>query len=312
MRKTFALSFLAIALAATNAFAIGEARMSGKILDVETKQPIEGAVMSADATGERTIHQKFPAKKDGTYTVFLLYGTMKYTFTASAPGYEPYSETMKLTLGETNKKDFLLAKTGSSGTTTTTTTSIEFKEKADPAVDAYNAGAQRANAGDLAGAMAKFQEAVTAKPDLLAGWMAIAKMGLRTKEYPRSIEAAKKVLDIDNEDADMWGVLYQAYTATGDKANAAIAEKKMPANAGTLFNQAAALINKGKDAEAEAALKRAVEVDDKMAVAWYELGMLYVRAGKNGEAKQALTKYLEVAPDGKDVATAKEMIKYLK
>src|SRR5215211_4519502 len=139
MRRTSALSLIVLALAATNAFAIGEARMSGKILDAATKQPIEGAVMSADATGERTVHQRFPAKKDGTYTVFLLHGTMKYTFTASAPGYEPYSETMKLTLGETNKKDFLLAKTGTGGTTTTTT-SVEFKEKADPAVDAYNAG----------------------------------------------------------------------------------------------------------------------------------------------------------------------------
>jgi tetratricopeptide (TPR) repeat protein len=311
MRRTLALSLILLAFTATNAFAIGEARMAGKVVDMATKQPIEGAVVTVDATEERTIHQTFPAKKDGSYTVFLLYGTIKYKVTVSAAGYEPYVEIIKFSLGETNKKDFLLAKSGASATTTTTT-SIEFKEKADPAVDAYNAGAQLANAGDLPGAMAKFQEAVTAKPDLLAGWMAIAKMGLRTKEYPRSIEAAKKVLDIDNEDADMWGVLYQAYTATGDKANAAIAEKKMPANAGVLFNQAAALINKGKDAEAEAALKRAVEVDDKMAVAWYELGMLYVRAGKNAEAKQSLTKYLEVAPDGKDVATAKEMIKYLK
>ena len=310
MRRTLALSLILLALSATNAFAIGEARMTGKVLDAATKQPIEGAVVTADATAERTIHQTFPAKKDGTYTVFLLYGTIPYKFTVTAPGYEPYSEVTKLTLGETNKKDFLLAKTGTP--TTTTTTTVEFREKADPAVDAYNTGAQLANSGDLAGAMAKFEEAVAAKPDLLAGWMAIAKMGLRTKEYPKSINAAKKVLDIDNEDSDMWGVLYQAYTATGDKANAAIAEKKMPANAGTLFNQAAALINKGKDDEAEVALKKAVEVDEKMGVAWYELGMLYVRAGKNADAKKALTKYLEVAPDGKDVATAKEMINYLK
>ena len=40
--------------------------------------------------------------------------------------------------------------------------------------------------------------------------------------------------------------------------------------------------------------------------------MLYVRAGKNAEAREALTKYLEIEPTGKDAPTAKEMLKYVK
>jgi tetratricopeptide (TPR) repeat protein len=311
MRRTFALTLILLALPATHAFAIGEARMTGKIFDAATKKPIEGAVVQADATEERTVSQKFPAKKDGSYTVFLLYGTIRYKFTVTAPGYEPYVETMKLKLGETNSKDFFLAKPGS-GATGPAQVNVEVKEKVDPAVDAYNAGAHLANAGDVAGAMAKFEEAVAAKPDLLAGWMAIAKTALKAKQYPKAIEAAKKVVEIDDEDTEMWAVLHQAYTATGDKANAAIAEKKLPANASSLFNEAARLINQGKDGEAEAALKRAVEIDDTMAVAWYELGMVYVRTAKNADARQALTKYLELEPNGKDAPTAKEMLNYLK
>ena len=311
MRRTLAFTLFLLALPATHAFAIGEARMTGKVLDAETKKPIEGAVIQADATEERTVSMKFPAKKDGTYTVFLLYGTIHYKFTVSAPGYEPYVETMKLKLGETNAKDFFLAKPGS-GATGPAQVNVEVKEKADPAVDAYNAGAQLANAGDAAGAIAKFEEAVAAKPDLLAGWMALAKTAVKAKQYPKAIEAAKKVVEIDDEDTDMWAVLYQAYTATGDKANAAIAEKKMPANAGSLFNEAARLINQGKDGEAEAALKQAIAIDEKMAVAWYELGMVYVRTSKNADAKQALAKYLELEPNGKDAPTAKEMLNYLK
>ncbi|HKR66281.1 MAG TPA: tetratricopeptide repeat protein [Thermoanaerobaculia bacterium] len=311
MRRSLALSLIVLAVSATNAFAIGEARMTGKILDAETKKPIEGAVVTADAVEERKVHQAFNAKKDGSYTVFLLYGTIKYKFTITAPGYEPYVETMKLKLAETNARDFLLNKPGT-GQAAPTSVTVEVKEKADPAVDAYNAGAQLANAGDLPGAIAKFEEAVAAKPELLAGWMALAKTAVKAKQYPKAIDAAKKVLDIDEDDADMWGVLYNAYTATGDKANAAIAEKKMPANAGTLFNDAARLINQGKDADAESLLKRAVEVDEKFAQAWYELGMVYARMGKNPDAKTALTKYLELDPNGKDAATAKEMLNYVK
>ena len=307
MRRFLPLALIVTLLAATNLFAIGEARMTGKVLDADTKQPIADVIITADATGERTVHQDFKVKKDGTYAVFLLHGTMKYKFTVKAPGYQPYMEEMKLKLGEPNVKDFFLSKPGAAPVASTGT-----ETKGDPAVDAYNEGAALANTGDYAGAIKKFEEAVAAKPDLLAGWMALAKVGLKAKEYPKAINAANKVLEIDDSDADMWGVLYGAYTATGDKAKAAEAEAKMPKNAGALFNQAARLINQQKDGEAETLLKQAIELDDSMAVAYYELGMLYVRAGKSADAKTALMKYLELDPNGRDAATAKEMLNYLK
>jgi predicted Zn-dependent protease len=159
--------------------------------------------------------------------------------------------------------------------------------------------------------MAKFQEAVTLKPDLTAGWMALAKVAVKEKKYQVAVDAAKKALEIDDEDTDMWIALHQSYSALGDKANAAIAEKKMPANPSKLFNDAARLINEGKDGEAEEQLKRAVAVDEKFSLAYYELGMVYVRAGKSAEAKAALSKYLELDPKGKDASTAKEMLSYL-
>ena len=308
MRKPVTLALVVLAAFAANAFAIGEARITGKILDAVTKKPIEKAVITVVATEGKTFKQEYPAKNDGTYAVFLLDGTLHYEFTYSAAGYQPYKETMKLKLGEPNLKDVYLtpgnaAPAGGTGAVA--------QAKADPAVEAYNAGAELANEGKNAEALAKFQEAVAAKPDLAAGWQALAKLYARVKDYPKAIEAANKALSFDSEETDMYAVLYEGYSKTGDKAKADEAKKKMPANAGVLFNDAAKLINANKDGEAEPLLKQAIAADEKFAPAYYELGMIYVRAGKSADAKANLQKYLELQPTGKDAATAKEMLKYV-
>jgi Flp pilus assembly protein TadD len=137
-------------------------------------------------------------------------------------------------------------------------------------------------------------------------------MQLKQKNYPKAIEAAGKVLEIDDTDYDMIRVQSQAYAASGDKAKAAALEAKLPKNPGQLFNEAAKLINAGDDNGAEKVLKQAVEADAEFAQAHYELGMIYVRTGKSAEAKASLQKYLSISPDGKDAGTAKEMLAYLK
>ena len=306
MRRSIMLALAVVALA-SNAFAIGEARITGKVLDAVTKKPITNAVVTVVATEGKTFHQEYKAKADGTYAIFLLDGTLHYEFTYAAPGYRPYKEVMKLKLGEPNARDIEL-----NPSTGTTATVPAAEIKVDPAVVAYNEGAELANQGKDAEALAKFEAAVAAKPDLTAGWQALAKVALRAKSYPRAIEAANKAIVADPDEVDMYGVLYESYKATGDSAKAAEAKKHMPANAAGLFNDAAKAINSGKDADAEPLLKQAIAADEKFAPAYYELGMLYVRSGKNADAKTNLQKYIDLDPTGKDAATAKEMLKYVK
>lgn len=307
MRRSLALGALVLAAFTSNAFAIGQARMTGKVVDATTKQPVKDATITLVATEAKTFKQEFKAKADGTYVVAVLDGTIKYKFTYAAPGYTPYEEVIKLKIGEPNSKDVELNKGGA-----VAAGGGQIAKSVDPAVIAFNDGAALANAGDDAGAIKKFEEAVAAKPDLQAAWSAMARIHTRAKNWAKAIEAANKALAIDSEDTDMYSVLFEAYTATGDKAKAAEAKTKMPANAGVLFNDAAKAINAGKDNEAEPLLKQAIAADESFGQAYYELGMLYVRGGKNADAKTYLEKYLSIDPNGKDAATAKEMLKYVK
>lgn len=308
MRRTLTLTVAVLAFAA-NAFAVGQARLTGKVVDGITKKPIPNATVTVKATEGKTFNETYKGKKDGAYAIFLLDGTLKYEFTWSAPGYTPFSDVMKLNLSEPNVRDINLNPQGAA-TATATVPAAEIKM--DPAVTAFNEGATLANEGKHAEAIVKFEEAVAANPALTQGWMALARMSVRTKNWDRAIAAAEKGLEADSEDTDMMAVLFEAYNAKGDKAKANEYKAKLPANAGSLFNDAARAINAGRDSEAEPLLKQAVSIDDKFAPAYYELGMLYVRAGKNAEAREALTKYLEIEPTGKDAPTAKEMLKYVK
>ncbi|HJT15947.1 MAG TPA: carboxypeptidase regulatory-like domain-containing protein, partial [Thermoanaerobaculia bacterium] len=230
---------------AASAFAGTEARMAGKVTDATTNQPIPNATITIMSTGSRNFKADFKTEKDGAYRILVIDGTLPYKITYSAPGYQPLEEDTKLKLGEVTMHDVQLTPAKA-----VAATAAAPEAKPDPAVAAYNTGAGLFNDGKYADAQAKFQEAVTAKPDLTAGWQALARTALLTKDYPKAIEAANKALAVDADDSEMYSVLYNAYTATGDTAKAAEAKKKMPADAAMLFNDAAKLINSGKDGDA--------------------------------------------------------------
>jgi Flp pilus assembly protein TadD len=308
MRRTFALGVLVIMAVAGNAFALGEARMQGKITDAATHKPIPNATVTIDAISGHKVHNEFKTDKDGVYRFLILDGTLTYKFTYKADGYAPVEYTFKPTLGEVNTKDVTMA-AGSAGGVVA---GAAAAPKANPSVTAYNEAAALANDGKVPEAIAKLEEAVAAKPDFTAGYEALAKLYLRSKNYDKAIDRANKALEIDTDNQDMFTVLAESYTAKGDKTKAAEYRKKLPADATSMFNEAARLINTGKDGEAEPLLKSAIAANDKFAQAYYELGMLYVRTQKNADARTNLQKYLELEPNGKDAATAKEMLNYVK
>ena len=100
MRKTLALCLLLVAAVTANAFAAAEARMTGKIRDALTTDPIPGATITLVSTGGRNFKAEYKADKDGSYRFLVLDGTLTYQVTFAAPGYQPYVETMKLKIGE--------------------------------------------------------------------------------------------------------------------------------------------------------------------------------------------------------------------
>jgi tetratricopeptide (TPR) repeat protein len=327
MRNTLVLATF-LSMLAVSAFAIGEARLTGKVLDSQGK-PLEGVtIVVTSATAAKNITETFTTDKNGKFVVFMLDGTIPYKFTFSKDGFGTYEESLKLKLlPERNELSITLSPP----------VPAAGQPAADPGLLAYNDGADLANQGKNIEAIAKMEEAVAAKPDLVAGHTALAKLYARTQNWTKAIESANKALAIMPDDPDMFAILAEAYGKTGDKAKAKEFSVKAPANPPALFNEAAKLINAGNDKEAEPLLKRVVlssakgktylvttsegsnvvtvsevDVDDEVLhQALYELGMVYVRTGRTSDAKSLLKGYLELAPNGKDAPVAKEMLKYV-
>src|SRR5687767_4702371 len=120
-RKSFVFLIVALAFVATNAFAVGEGRMNGKILDAVSKQPIPNASVKISAMEKMNFNTEIKSNKKGEWAFFALDATIRYEFTVSAEGYVPYKEAIKIPIGITTLKDFHLTKAGDAQQTVVTT-----------------------------------------------------------------------------------------------------------------------------------------------------------------------------------------------
>lgn len=308
MRKSFAVLTLLIVAAATNLWAVGEARLTGRVVD-PNGQAITGAEIRVESLGTRPFDRTFKSGKDGNFSILLLDGTQQYRFTVSKEGFASYTEEMKLDLlPQKNERTFELADPASAQQPL----GAARQAAADPAVVLYNEGVELANTGQTAEAIAKMEEALARKPSMMAAVQALTQLSHRQENWSKVIEYGEQVLEISPDEPQIAAMLADAYDRTGNKAKAGEYRAKAPKNASALFNQAAALINSGKTDAAAPLLVQAIEADAKFAKAHYELGMLYAGQGNNAGARKHLQTYLDLEPNGAEAATAREMLNYVK
>jgi tetratricopeptide (TPR) repeat protein len=80
-------------------------------------------------------------------------------------------------------------------------------------------------------------------------------------------------------------------------------------NPDVIYNKGVEAFNAGKSKEAKAQWLKALEVAPTYAEAHYMLAMVEFGENNLRGTKQHLLKYLEIAPNGKNASTAKEMLK---
>lgn len=137
--------------------------------------------------------------------------------------------------------------------------------------------------GALDEARSALECAVKTAPANVEAWEAVADVALSQADWPRTIEATRKALELDPTRNPLRMNLGTALARSGDAAGAekvfAEAVRRAPDDAAMVFNLALAMKKRGALDEAASWLTRAVTLDPKQSRAWFTSRRPRRRAG---------------------------------
>ena len=184
------------------------------------------------------------------------------------------------------------------------------------ATKVYNEGVALAKAADHEGAFAKFQEAVTMDPQLKVALLGVAAQGVQINRYQEALAAAETILKDEPNNELALRARYNAALGLGNESalvSAAIGLATVePAVARTALLKLAFEAYDANDmASAKDLFGKVLEVDPNQSETHYALAMIAVNDGATEEAKAHLERFLALAPDSPEAATARDLLSYL-
>lgn len=316
-RSTYTALLLAAVLAGS-LHAAEEGRLLVTVTDDASGVPIDGAsvVLVRPGTGYK-LEKK--TDKKGQAQLLVLDATQEYQIKAQKDGYNPFEGPVKPKIGDTLRLTFTLTKAAPAAVNPNAPKELSGTDKA---ILAYNDGVEKLKAGDLAGALPKFEEAVKENPDLPEAQAALSDVYMELKQYGAALTAADRYLALKPGDVRGLRNRYDALRAAGDdKAREALealhaADPKSAETAVRYFNEGAERTRSGQYDEAAVFFEKVVEIapeDPKFAKAHYVLGLSYAKDdAKKAQAREHIQTFLRLAPTDPDAETAKQMLDYLK
>ena len=185
-------------------------------------------------------------------------------------------------------------------------------EKAPDDIEAtYRLGIVDVHEKNYAAGIEKIRKKVTAAPSA-AAWqnLAIAQQGLQ--QYDEAIESYRKVVELAPDAASAWVRLATVYSIRQRNDDALQAYSKAlslaPSNIEALRGRGYTNLLTGRYPQAIADLRPATQADPGHADSWLWLGQALIGAGEVDQARAALEKAIELAPDNETAHEALDAI----
>ncbi|GLH66570.1 carboxypeptidase regulatory-like domain-containing protein [Geothrix edaphica] len=328
------ISSILIPAACLSLYADTTGRISGRVQSKEG-QPIIGAKVVLKRLDLAWIKELVTDKKGNFLQVGL--DPKEFELTVSAAGYADSKEMVKIPLGDVLMKNITLltaeqaraASLAAAGPAAVAADSgaaldAEGRDAFNAAIPLYNEGNYQEALPHVDKAYKTLTEALTklkddaAKAELAPELLKIERvLGICIAQAGTKKEEAEpyllKALERNPKDERVIAGLIETSKAKADAA----AEQKYTAmleaiqgpNPDVIYNKGVEAFNGGRTKEAKTHLLKALEVDPKYAEAHYLLAMVEFGENNLKGTKTHLEKYIELAPTGKNAATAREMLK---
>jgi len=179
----------------------------------------------------------------------------------------------------------------------------------------FNEGADAYNAGDMATAISKFQQAADLDPTLVQARLVLAKLFFSEGKLSEALARAEEVVALEPDNGEALRIAYDSALRLGDTEKAATALDGLaisdPEWAATgLYKLAVELYNNGQMDAAVQALERVLKANPDHARAHYLLGVAQFNTGQTETASEHLNRFLALAPDDPDAAIARDLLSY--
>jgi tetratricopeptide (TPR) repeat protein len=309
-------------------------RISGKVLNKEGK-PVPGAKVNLRRTDIKWSKDLIP-DKNGSYLQVGL-EPKEFILTVTAEGYVDYIEpSIKIPLGDILVRNITLLTPAEARAQAAAAGAKSVPE--DPAMaldaegrDAFNQAIPLYNEGKFEDALPQVEKAyktLSEAKDKLQDEQAKANLAPELLKIERVLGICMARAGVKKEDAEPYLLkalernpkdepVISGLVETSKAKNDTAAEQKYTAlleslhgpNPDVAYNKGVEAFNAGKSKEAKAHWLKALEIAPTYAEAHYMLAMVEFGDNNLKGTKQHLQKYLELAPNGKNAATAKEMLK---
>ena len=145
--------------------------------------------------------------------------------------------------------------------------------------------------------------------------MMLARTQYEAKKVDDAIATLKETATLSNDDPTVLKLLVDILVDANKEDEAKVYMAKLPAGTkidpASLLNIGIRQFNEGKTTEALVSFDRVVAENPEMADAYYYRALAYMSSGKNKEAKADLQKLLQLDPNNKFAADAKDFLKSL-
>ena len=287
-----------LAMISTAAFAAGEGRMIGKVLDGDGK-PVEGVDVTVTSPDLTSFYVTKTTKKNGSFVVAFADAFMNYSYKFEKDGYQTSTVEYKSSSSGTIRREFTIY----AGVPVDTEGGVaEIASASNEAILAFNEALDAYNNDDLETAAAKLNATLAADPEVHQAHLLLSEIYASQRKYTEAAQAAEAALALVPANVDGLRLRYQAYRSSGDKekADEAFAAFKAAGEAAEeakrVYNEGVALDKAGDGEGAYQKFLQAVEMDPNLSLAQTAIMAMAFKTERYEDSAKAAEQILVNSP----------------